>query len=379
MNTTTNTSAEDHGSIRINPKQWITNPDTGHALLVHRYLSRQNPASFYSLVGGTNNDNEHTEQAARRLLADRVGLETDLTKLHHWWMYGITGQLSIRVLLTGESTTPVDHFQLGIDDRIISANWWPVPQIMRMVRSTPSPFTDSTLVAVCRVLPELIPHPRQDDVRAVLFEPGLLADGIDPDDAEDEAAAAFGVQTSTFQRYVDRLGFALLTGLFGDIDATVQRLAITMESPVAFSDTPVLRQAWLAAHQMTARQTANDVLTQIRGRGVKTAVVGNLHEAQLHSYRKLGFAALLNSTVVSAHTQSVLPDPNMVRRCLEDLKVPAEHALYVTDSLDGALAAITAGVPPVLIGSYDVTETGDPLHGHMIRLEMLDLLPGLIL
>lgn len=95
---------------------------------------------------------------------------------------------------------------------------------------------------------------------------------------------------------------------------------------------------------------AYETLRGLRARGLKTAVVSNADGRVARILEGVGLAPHLD-VIVDSHLEGVeKPDPEIFRRALERLGVPADRAAYVGDiySID-ALGARGAGLHPVLI------------------------------
>lgn len=92
-----------------------------------------------------------------------------------------------------------------------------------------------------------------------------------------------------------------------------------------------------------------DVLTAIRGRGVKVALVSNIHfdlRALLHDQ---GVGDLIDAYVQSFELGFQKPDPRMFELALRAVGAQPHEALMVGDSPETDGGAISVGIPTLLI------------------------------
>jgi HAD superfamily hydrolase (TIGR01509 family) len=84
------------------------------------------------------------------------------------------------------------------------------------------------------------------------------------------------------------------------------------------------------------------VLSALRTRGIRTALVSNIGIDVRHVLKRSGLANLLDAVVVSYEAGAVKPDAAIFTRALELLRVPAQRALMVGDNWrdDGGAAAL---------------------------------------
>lgn len=123
-----------------------------------------------------------------------------------------------------------------------------------------------------------------------------------------------------------------------------ESLAVTGLSEAAATE------ALLAAIEWRAYAEVPAVLTDLRGRGVRLAVVSNWDAALPDVLEALGLMPFFEVVLASAPEGRSKPDPEIFRRALARVGVGAEDALHVGDSEEhDVLGARAAGVEPVLL------------------------------
>lgn len=91
-------------------------------------------------------------------------------------------------------------------------------------------------------------------------------------------------------------------------------------------------------------------LTELRERGVATALVTNSTEDVALVWDETSFSGLFDATVISATAGYMKPDPEIYELVLAELAVPAAEALFVGDGANDELeGARRAGMTPVLV------------------------------
>lgn len=112
------------------------------------------------------------------------------------------------------------------------------------------------------------------------------------------------------------------------------------------------------ADRWTAYEDTVPVLTELRRRGVRTAVVSNIGFDLTPVLERTGLAPLVDAVLMSYAVGSVKPDPGIFGRALQLLGDEPEDALMVGDSWrdDGGAAAL--GVRTLVL-----PRTVGPVHG----------------
>jgi putative hydrolase of the HAD superfamily len=91
-------------------------------------------------------------------------------------------------------------------------------------------------------------------------------------------------------------------------------------------------------------------LTELRARGIATALVSNSTEDVPLVWNETSFAGLFDATVFSAPAGFMKPDPQIYAIALGELPVPASETLFVGDGANDELeGARRAGMTPVLV------------------------------
>jgi putative hydrolase of the HAD superfamily len=93
-----------------------------------------------------------------------------------------------------------------------------------------------------------------------------------------------------------------------------------------------------------------DTLTELRRRGIATALVSNSTEDVALVWDETSFAGLFDVVVFSATAGFMKPDPEIYELALRELSVPASDVLFVGDGANDELeGARRAGMSPVLL------------------------------
>jgi putative hydrolase of the HAD superfamily len=93
-----------------------------------------------------------------------------------------------------------------------------------------------------------------------------------------------------------------------------------------------------------------ETLTELRGRGIPTALVSNSTEDVALVWAETPFAGLFDTAVFSATAGFMKPDPEIYQLALRQLPVPASETLFVGDGANDELeGARGVGMTPVLV------------------------------
>lgn len=190
------------------------------------------------------------------------------------------------------------------------------------------------------------------DQRDLIRRPALVALqrlGIDTDDpnvAEQKRIASQEVE----REYSVRSSF-LHRDLFRDrVARTAERLGVAPTAEVLDQFDAENRQAiW---DHLIPRSDAVPVLTELRNRGIYTAIVSNADDDYLDELvRRHGMERLLDDWTSSEAAQSCKPDARIYGLALRKSGRPAAETVFVGDSLEHDVAgAHAAGMRTVLIG-----------------------------
>ena len=92
-----------------------------------------------------------------------------------------------------------------------------------------------------------------------------------------------------------------------------------------------------------------ELLTALRQRGVKTAVVSNKHDAGVQALCAHYFDGYLDLAVGGSDARPLKPAPDSLLYAMAQLGVTADEVWYVGDSVQDVLTARAAGVPCVAV------------------------------
>lgn len=170
--------------------------------------------------------------------------------------------------------------------------------------------------------------------------------GVDPDELESAWRASFVARS---------------TGHTGDLPATLRTLAGQVGGRPSDAAVAVAVDIRVAAYRRSAtpRPETVSVLTRLRERGLRLAVVSDCSAELVGMWPELPVAPLVDATVFSVVVGVRKPDPTMYRLACERLDVPPADCLYVGDGGSGELTGASAfGMRAVLLADADWA------HGH---------------
>jgi len=121
---------------------------------------------------------------------------------------------------------------------------------------------------------------------------------------------------------------------------------------------PDLRERILAAvNELDVRPGIRQVIREAQERGLKLAIATSSGRAWVEEWlEKHDLLQLFPVLATKDDVRRVKPDPELYSLAVARLGVRAEKALALEDSLNGATAAVAAGVPVVVI-TNDVTRS----------------------
>ena len=92
------------------------------------------------------------------------------------------------------------------------------------------------------------------------------------------------------------------------------------------------------------------VVTELRGRGVKAALVSNCSHSTRPIVDRLGLSDVFDAVVLSFEVGSHKPEPEIYREALHRLgDVPPQYAVFVDDQPPYCDGAVAVGIQPYLI------------------------------
>ncbi len=138
-------------------------------------------------------------------------------------------------------------------------------------------------------------------------------------------------------------------------------LHVLRESGVADHHAESLYQRMISPASWTVYPDTVDVLRQLSGLGVRTAVVSNIPFDIRPAFAAIGAQEYVNEFVLSFQVGAVKPDPVIFRTALQRLEVEPDEAVMVGDSeeADGGARALGCGF--VLVDPLPTTERPDAL------------------
>lgn len=142
------------------------------------------------------------------------------------------------------------------------------------------------------------------------------------------------------------------TGIFSSIEANIEY--ICKELNVSAADNKVEEATSIrlnsAIHDMKVDKGGTEVVSHLKSKGYKVALISNCSPDVPILWEGLPFARLFEATVFSCLVGLQKPDPRIYRLAAEKLHVESESCLYIGDGDGDELAgAASAGMHPVLI------------------------------
>lgn len=174
-------------------------------------------------------------------------------------------------------------------------------------------------------------------------------------DVYDATAAVLDVPAEAFWRAVTSSFTERATGLLGDTSRTLREMALRcgMDDP-----TPARLTAATAAHHQGAavlhepRDGALDVLTTLRQRGFRIALLSDCSSELYEAWERTAYAPLIDATVFSWAVGYRKPDQRGYRAAAQALEVPVGECWFVGDGGSRELlGASTVGMTPVLVAN----------------------------
>jgi putative hydrolase of the HAD superfamily len=119
---------------------------------------------------------------------------------------------------------------------------------------------------------------------------------------------------------------------------------------VSALDVEMLKEVLLDSLRFVPYPDAAGVLAELRGAGLRSAVVSNWDCSLPGVLAEVGLGGAVDAVVVSAEVGTAKPDPRIFRVALERLRRAADESIAVGDSLETDVAgAQAAGIRAVLL------------------------------
>lgn len=202
----------------------------------------------------------------------------------------------------------------------------------------------------------------------------------------DATAAVLGIAPEQFWAAVTSSFTERATGVLGDTPSTLRELAArcgTAPSGLVLDEAVTTHRAGATVlHE--PRPGALDVLTTLRARGLRIAVLSDCSSELGEAWDDLPYAELVDATVLSWRVGYRKPDPRGYRAAAEALRVAPQQCWFVGDGGSRELhGADAAGMTPVLVANTAHPEHAryrdDPdafVPDHVV--DDLDAVPGLV-
>jgi putative hydrolase of the HAD superfamily len=170
----------------------------------------------------------------------------------------------------------------------------------------------------------------------------------------DAIAAVLGIASGRFWEAVTGSFTERATGVLGDTPSTLREMAArcgtTPSAHVLDEAVTTHRTGATALHE--PRPGALDVLTTLRARGFRIAVLSDCSSELCEAWDELPYAELVDATVLSWRVGYRKPDPRGYRAAAEALGVAPEECWFVGDGGSRELhGAAGAGMTPVLVAN----------------------------
>jgi putative hydrolase of the HAD superfamily len=215
-------------------------------------------------------------------------------------------------------------------------------------------------------------------VRAVVFDyfgtltPTVLA--ITTPEEQSTLGSLLGVDPAELEATWQGMFVERSTGRSGDLPTTLRTAAHRLGGTPTDAELAEAARIRTAAYRRSAipRRDAVEVLSSLRQRGLRIAVVSDCTLELVTMWPDLPVSTVVEETVFSALVGKRKPDPEMYRLACERLGVPAGECLYVGDGGSNELTgAGAAGMRAVLLAdeqwSVGHRYDADDWHGETIN------------
>jgi putative hydrolase of the HAD superfamily len=167
---------------------------------------------------------------------------------------------------------------------------------------------------------------------------------------KNELSALAGISPDTWQIEYARIGALVSDGRLSKAEAFTRllRAADREASPALVAELVRQDQELLLAHARVYDDVI-PVLSGLRDRGIKIAIVSNCTENTRPLLIKHGLDALADTLVLSCEVRSAKPAAEIFRCALDRLGVAAEAAVFVDDQPAYCAGSVAAGIRAVQI------------------------------
>ncbi len=175
-------------------------------------------------------------------------------------------------------------------------------------------------------------------------------------------ADRIGVDLPILHRAYDQTRRARSVGAFGsaegDMAAIVSAAGIEPEAGL-ITELAEHERAFLHEGGITLYEDSVAVATELRARGVRTALVSNCSHSTIPVVERLGLTDILDVLVLSVTAGVAKPDAGIYRAALEGVDVPPTGAVFVDDQVRYCDGAAALGIATRLI----VRPSSNPAEG----------------
>jgi HAD superfamily hydrolase (TIGR01509 family) len=138
-------------------------------------------------------------------------------------------------------------------------------------------------------------------------------------------------------------------------------LHVLRESGLADENAKALYERVIAPSSWTPYPDTADVLAELHGRGIKTAVVSNIAFDVRDAFAAIGADRHIDEVILSFEVGAIKPDAAIFETALSRVGVPAERALMVGDSDEADGGARELGCAFALVDPLPTAERPDGL------------------
>jgi putative hydrolase of the HAD superfamily len=194
----------------------------------------------------------------------------------------------------------------------------------------------------------------------------------------ERVAAEIGIEKRHLYRAYELTREARAVGTFGDQvgDMTAVVEATGLDPAPELIRRLVAMEGEFAETGVELWEDSLPVVTELRARGVKTALVSNCSHSTRPIVDRLGLDASFDEILLSFEVGAHKPQPEIYREALRRLAVEPERSVFVDDQPDYCDGAAAIGIIPYLIVRGEEEPLGVDGHRVIRDLRPLLSLPG---
>lgn len=167
-----------------------------------------------------------------------------------------------------------------------------------------------------------------------------------------EMASILQVPCDEFYRLWMQTASQRAVGAFPTLEENLKHICVELNIPVTDDRLTSASRARFdyVARSLVPKPDAIPVLSELRSRGCRTALVSNCSQEPPVIWRQTPFAPLMDAAVFSSTAGLQKPDPRIYQMALRQLAVKPDSCLYIGDGDNQELSGAAAvGLHPVLI------------------------------